>query len=796
MKILKAWWSSFDEIAVVFSSDLPFIPKVEINGASDVPEYSVRRATKKQFAAFSSYYIENGKIHFLLDEDNFINACAVGNMDYYVCGDFNGWEKAIKDQSWKMADGDGVFERKFCIELSELKLRGKVGFFKFAGGDGKWLEPRSDAPNVEFDRDGHSNLRFCTDRTGMHAFIIKFDGVFALSENPSLNFPELEISCEVDDAERLVGIYSNVKQGAYLVDGKTRFAIFAPRASSAFLRWWREADREEHLIEARSPDCATWIADADEDLEGARYTWHIDGRKGDSSSDFDPHFPVSDPYAHAMLSSKGPCVVKYESSLPRPKGHFSPPAWHDLVILEAHLRDVLANAPCDLESGQRLAFEGLTKWLSQKECYLRQTGVNCVELQPVQEFTAENPSDYEWGYMPVGWFAPSSSYASDPQNCSQNCDLERLIDAFHKAGIAVILDVVYNHYGEPNSLLRIDKEYYFETARDGSLVNFSGCGNDFRANAPMSKRLILESLKNLMIRYGVDGFRFDLAELLGIGVLKEIERELKKIRPSVILIAEPWSFRGHIAMPLRETGWASWNDGFREFMLSYAKNCGNTDGFKYYLSGSMGGSSAWPAQSVNYLESHDDMCLFDRIAQNRENPSIEDLRRYKLALSIVLLSLGIPMLAEGFDLMRTKGGKNNTYKDGQANALDYGRAMSFTGAAEWLRRLVKFRLSQAGKAMRLQNPPSPAFFKFFESDSSSAIAVLYNADLSVDAGQIFAAFNPSNSTSEIRVGNALDGFTQIADIERFDERGISDLKISPNCGLLSLPPISMGLWIK
>lgn len=131
------------------------------------------------------------------------------------------------------------------------------------------------------------------------------------------------------------------------------------------------------------------------------------------------------------------------------------------------------------------------------------------------------------------------------------------------------------------------------------------------------------------------------------------------------MIAEPWSFRGHIGEALRSTGYASWNDGFREFMLSYALGRGNFDGFKYFISGSRGGYASFPAQTVNYLESHDDKCLLDRISPSPETPSEEDLRRYKLAYALVFLSIGIPMAAEGFDLARTKGGLNNTYKTGR-----------------------------------------------------------------------------------------------------------------------------------
>ena len=148
------------------------------------------------------------------------------------------------------------------------------------------------------------------------------------------------------------------------------------------------------------------------------------------------------------------------------------------------------------------------------------------------------------------------------------------MQAFHEAGIAVIMDVVYN-VGEPNHLLFIDKYYYFNLDDSNDLMNWSGCGNDLRCDTPMGRRLIIDSLKHLVQAFGVDGFRFDLAELIGVDVLREIETELKKVKPEIIMIAEPWSFRGHIQDALKASGYASWNDGFREGMVKYVRGAGN-----------------------------------------------------------------------------------------------------------------------------------------------------------------------------------------------------------------------------
>ena len=271
--------------------------------------------------------------------------------------------------------------------------------------------------------------------------------------------------------------------------------------------------------------------------------------------------------------------------------------------------------------------------------------------------------------------------------------------------------MVYNHVGEPNHLLFIDKYYYFHLDEANDLVNWSGCGNDLRCDTPMGRRLIIDSLKHLVEVYDVDGFRFDLAELIGIEVLREIEEELKKVKPSIILIAEPWSFRGHIQDSLKETGYSSWNDGFREGMADYLHGKGNQDMIRYFLSGSPG-TSRFAAQTINYTESHDDHCWIDRITEcadhNGISPTWLDQRRTCLMASILFSSLGIPMLAAGQDFMRSKQGVSNTYKRGDLNALDYNQRLLRSGVHDYFRSWISFRLSYAGSALRYDGSPGKA----------------------------------------------------------------------------------------
>lgn len=363
------------------------------------------------------------------------------------------------------------------------------------------------------------------------------------------------------------------------------------------------------------------------------------------------------------MNHLGPGIVLDRQWIGWSDDAFRTPPWQDLVIVEAHVRDLAAKAPIKATADERLGFSGLTEWVESPEFYLHHLGVNCVELQPVQEFDNKTPGEYHWGYMTNAYFAPASAFSLAPSEASGVRELQRLVKAFHERGIAVILDVVYNHVGEPAHLMSVDRRYYFEQDPAGNLANWSGCGNDVRASAAMVKRLIIDSCTHLIEAYGADGFRFDLAELIGVEVLKEIESALKKVKPGVILIAEPWSFRGHIAGALRDTGWASWNDGFRDFVRDYVRDRAPAERLEYFLRGSPWYFAKWPAQTVNYTESHDDRTWLDSITENPDfngaNPTLNDVRRTHLMAAILFMSVGLPMLAEGQDFLRSKGARKH-----------------------------------------------------------------------------------------------------------------------------------------
>jgi pullulanase/glycogen debranching enzyme len=217
----------------------------------------------------------------------------------------------------------------------------------------------------------------------------------------------------------------------------------------------------------------------------------------------------------------------------------------DDVILEVHVRDLLKNASLYLRPEQRLEFNGLSKWLRKKHCYLRNLGTNTIESQPITESDAGDKTEYHWGYMPVNYCSPTGAYSGS--RIKAPAEFKKLIRACHRAGLTVILDVVYNHVGEQNALLNIDLDYFFRKNDDGSLQDCSGCGNDLRTESPIVKRLMIDSLTHFIKIYSLYGFRFDLAELFGREFLYQLERKLRLVKDDVQIISESWSFRAKFA---------------------------------------------------------------------------------------------------------------------------------------------------------------------------------------------------------------------------------------------------------
>lgn len=799
--ILHAYWESDRHGLIVLANDwhdgkskppLFFSPPIR-------PLEKLEAADILIFARLAGYYARQERFFFCLFADDHPELNHSSDP-ILVAGDFNNWNPLEEINRWRLRP-TLIFGKKAYTLKVPPELASTATAFKFITRSGNWIEVPPSAPNLS-QNGPFLNHQIHPSRTGKNVFWFHMPADHQAIGNEEIIWKDGDATERhlLPPTPTFLNIGTQARLGSWIENGQTFFRLFAPRARAVFLDIFRQPDESDLVTHSlqNTPE-GVWEIVLAGDFRGAYYYYRVDGANIEASSAFNKDFRILDPWSLAVVSHTGPSIVVDAADFPAPKVPFTPPRWDDLFIVEAHVRDVCARHPAPLSEKERLGFSGLEKIIRQPRSYFKELGVNAIELQPIQEFDNRTPEEYHWGYMPVNYFAPASAYASDPSRASQISELQSLVAACHEAGLAVILDVVYNHVGEPNNLLFIDKYYFFEVNAHHDLLNWSGCGNDLRTDTPVGRRLVIESLIHLVRMFDVDGFRFDLADLVGKPTLVEIERALKAVKPAIILISEPWSFRGHIAPALRDTGYASWNDGFRNFITEYVHGGSNRDAAAYFLSGSPADFATWPAQTVNYAESHDDLCWLDRITENADQngaaPTPADRRRTHLKMAWLCASLGMPMISAGQDGLRTKHGVNNTYQRGDLNAIDYERRLYYAGTANYFARWIRFRLSPAGSLLRPGEFHS-GYLSFSGPDGLPAIAALYNADGSHGDKRLLFAINPTLESCRMPLpaGATEHSWVQIADHERVDPGGLSLATLPIQENSIHMPALTCGLW--
>ena len=798
-----AAWTSLTAGVVSFTEDWPGPGKPELWWGGDRLQLkALRQLSPGHFGLQGGYCGLDASVSFVLP----VARCKGLDLSrgLFVAGSFNGWQAAIGDRDWRLEHGEVGGHACYRLTVERSRFDGHdEATFKFVTGSGHWLEVPPDARNTHVDDFGIKNYLFSLRRTGRHIF--RFTTPLPLNQAEGRHL-YARIDGEVQSIPMRPGVFLKSLDapgpfGAIVEGGMTRFRLFAPRARQVRLYVFPNASGPEGApVLMRLGDDMVWEASVHGNRHGWFYHYSVEGVEVEEAGWFDPKFRVLDPWARAVCGPLGPGIVVEEKAFTRAPDGFRTPRWHDLVIAEAHVRDLAANAPLPLSDEQRLGFDGLRNWVEDESFYLKELGVNAVELQPVHEFDTVNKAEYAWGYMPVNYFSPASQYAGDASRLDQIRAFRELVRSFHDRGMAVILDVVYNHVGEPNYLQYLDRAYYFLLADDGSYENHSGCGNTLDASTPMARRLIRDSLVHWMEAYGVDGFRFDLGELIGKETLAWLESELKKVRPEVVLIAEPWSFRGHIAHELRDaTGFASWNDGYREYVREYLAGRVGPERIEFFMTGSRPHWSRFPAQTVNYVESHDDRCWIDKITENAHQdghrPTANDRRRTHLMAAILLASAGIPMLSSGMDFMKSKGGVNNTYLRGDLNAIPYTRAGEFSGTADYFRRWVAFRRGRHGRLLRLDGFPEEGYF--IGVIAGSAFGLIVNANRALGPERLLFVVNPGFEYAQlVFAGQDVNRFRQVADTERWGDPWLRRPHFSTGAEHVVVPPLSCGLFIE
>ena len=736
-ELASARWETMVSGLVMLTADWPGpgLPPLSLNPPARLT--LLEPADVRAWALRSGHWLTGDQVHFFFWKA-LCPEVAEGTVS--VAGPFNDWGKAVDMDRWVL--------RPVCVAGAEgfelsvpaaavLGLDAEVEF-KFLRDGGRWLEPPHDADNIRRSADHPRNLVVSRQRTDRHVFRFHAAEVDPSAAPVRMIF-ETAALLELGDilASDPLDVLEPAGNFGALVEGRTtRFRVFAPRARGVEVSWRHPGSAVHHLLTLKPEGQGVWSATYPENLSGAHYWLNLAGggtreRFGDTS--------IVDPWARAVVgpAQAAGIVIAPEALLPFHDG-FVPPPVEDLVILEGHLRDMLGLAEGAPPAG---GYRELARYIRTRGNYLRSLGVNALELLPCAEFEHTSAEEYHWGYMPVSAFGVANPYASAPGVAAIE-EFRDLVRACHEAGLAVIMDVVLNHFGSPNGLGAIDAPYYYRVDPQGALTNWSGCGNDVRAEAPMFKRLVHAALRHWTETLGVDGVRLDLAELLGTPLLREIEADFRIRAPHKILIAEPWSFRGHAARDLDETTWTSWDDAFREFLPAYVRGHAKAADLLHHVAA----CAFRPSARLRYAQSHDDMAWLDRITERAKSdaldPAPNDILRTRLMHVILLCAAGVPMLCAGQDFLMTKRGVGNTWRRGDLNRLDPVRWDRFRGEHEFVARLIGFRLSAAGAVLRPRQAVSPGWMQVTHQEGGEAFVAVLNADGALGPSRVLLACNP------------------------------------------------------
>ena len=416
----------------------------------------------------------------------------------------------------------------------------------------------------------------------------------------------------------------------------------------------------------------------------------------------------------------------------------------DLVIYEAHVRGLTKHPSSDVKH------PGTFAAIREKIPYLKKLGVNCIELLPIFEFdefeharispeTGEQLLNY-WGYSAVGFFAPKAGYAATGKYGMEVDELKNLIKELHENDIEVILDVVFNHTAEGNergpyiSYKGIDNKTYYLLTPQGYYYNFSGCGNTLNCNHPVVRNMILDCLRYWASEYRIDGFRFDLASILSRDqkgrplpnppIIETLAQD--PILGNCKLIAEAWDAAGLYQVGSFPSGnrWAEWNGEYRDCIRKFIKGNGDVAGeIVQRIEGSPDiYGERGPTASINFITCHDGFTLKDLVSYNNkhnkangennfdgtndnhswncgeegptDDPEVQHLRnkQMKNAITILLLSRGIPMILSGDEFANTQFGNNNAYcQDNEISWLNWNLLKENQDIFNYFQKMIQFR---------------------------------------------------------------------------------------------------------
>ena len=606
--------------------------------------------------------------------------------------------------------------------------------------------------------------------------------------------------------------YSPLEMGLTSEKGRSTLRVFAPFAVKVEALVYDFPAAQPYVHSLGSKAGGLWERKFPGSLEGKYYRLRTE-QNGKV-------YEGLDPYAACVTGDGGKALVQKDETPVYPGPSFDA---SEAVVYEVHLRDLTMDEFSGVKNkGKYLgAAEAGTRHpkhpaLATGLDHIVELGVNAVHILPFQDFeNGDSTSAYNWGYMPVNFNSPEGSYASNPADISRVRETKLMIDAFHRKGLKVIIDVVYNHTAETRATTynfnAAAVDYYYRLNADGTYSNGSGCGNEFRTEAPMARKFLLDSLLHWVREYKVDGFRFDLMGLIDTEAADEIMRALKKEKPDIFVYGEPWKagaspVKGVEKGSQRGKGFAVFNDGFRDSIkgsvfsiadLGYVQAARNRDGVMRGIRGAVDDFTDGPLETMNYVSCHDNNTLWDRIDLSlKDEPLPNKVAMDKLANALVFTSQGVPFLHAGEEFLRTKKGHENSYNlPDEINRLDWTRKKENFAVYSYYRDLIALRKAHPAFRMKTQAEVRENL-KFYEELGLKvrppAIAYLLYGDKAGDAWRrILVLVNPEKTPRKFTLpaGNWLEAFDSVGLVKETGEAVSGSFTVEP----LSLSVLRLDL---
>lgn len=579
---------------------------------------------------------------------------------------------------------------------------------------------------------------------------------------------------------------------------ETKFTLWAPTAEEVRVLLYDSGNEGSayQTLSLEMGEDGIWNTSIKEDLKGKFYTFNVkvNGKwLGDTPGIM----------AKAVgVNGKRAAVIDLRSTDPEGWANDVRPLlkdYADIIVYEMHHRDFSLDSVSGIRNkGKFLALTELGTTTSQGEKtgidHLKELGVTHVHILPSYDYASVDESkpdkaQYNWGYDPQNYNVPDGSYSTDPYKPDVRIkEFKQMVQALHKAGIRVVLDVVYNHTfnTEESNFERTVPGYFYRQTKDGKPANGSGCGNETASDRAMMRKYMVESVLYWINEYHIDGFRFDLMGIHDIETMNEIRTAVDKIDPSIFIYGEGWAasapqldqeelaMKANIyKMPriaafsdeMRDGLRGGWDDDRKgAFLIGQP---GHEMSIKFGLVGAVKhpqvindsvnySKEPWalqPTQMISYVSCHDDMCLADRLKATMPDATDEERASlHKLAETFVFTSQGVPFIFAGDEMMRDKKGIHNSYNSPDSiNTIDWRNKTIHHDVFDYVRELIAlrknhpaFRMGDADKVRQ--------YMEFLPVEGSNLVAFILKDNANGDSWKnIIVAFNSRKEPAKLSI---------------------------------------------